>query len=148
MAGRKIGRNGRRNSPQLAAGARIAGNRTGMNGGGILAGNAIITLSGNARITGNRAVTGDGGGIYALNTDVTLAGTSVVELNRAGDLGGGIWVRADASLDFEDTAVVRQNIAANDGGGVYAEACAIVTDLVTGTNVLSNTPNDFVQPVC
>ncbi len=134
----------------LSGSSRVSGNRSGEEGAGIdLGSGSTFRMEGTARVSGNRSMSDDGGGIVVFNgSTAVLAGASVVEQNRADGLGGGIRVDGYSSLDFDDTAVVRQNIAANDGGGVYAEACAIVTDLVTGTNVLSNTPNDFVQPVC
>ena len=113
--------------------ASVANNRASINGGGVaLEGEATLTMSGNADITGNRA-TGDaarGGGVYLDSESVmTLSGSAAVTGNSvtAQANGGGVYIAGETTKDEEENETVKS-------GKVHVQGSVKITGNKAGTD--------------
>jgi len=128
-------------SEQLEAGVAIGG------GGIFVANGGNMSISGNSRISNNRALFSPGGGIRLISAasagigpdvlinnniagqtggGLNVGGTTVFHMNGSSvyenraygvDGGGGVMVGPDASLIIQSGSVIRDNIAVAGGGG-------------------------------
>lgn len=106
-------------------GGEISGNTTNgeSNGGGVYADGSgeMFTMSGNAKISGNKAGQ-NGGGVYITtnNTKLTMSDDAEISNNTAYKDGGGVYITSTAELEMYDNAKVNDNLTdRGDGGGVY-----------------------------
>lgn len=113
----------------------ISGNTAQANsGGGIWSGNTLLIRSGTV-ITQNSSNAGNGGGVYFNSDDgsLTLSGDAKITYNRAdssesgfGGHGGGVCV-VPGRVDIQDQAEISHNSAGKFGGGLSAAEESVVT---------------------
>ncbi len=103
--------------------ASISDNNADTQAAGVGMNTSALTMSGNARISGNTTRLGSGGGVFASNSTVHLSenasvfGNSVTEDDDG--RGGGIYLQNDLSvLTMEGSSSVNGNSSAN-GAGIY-----------------------------
>ena len=92
---------------------KISDNKAKTSGGGIYVSNGNVTLSGGS-LKGNSAT--NGGGVYVNGGDVTVTGGNI-EYNEAQN-GGGVYLTGGAFTLNGDSTSINNNNATN-GGGVY-----------------------------
>ena len=133
----------------LAGKARVAGNRAtnadGYAGGINVYKGAVLVMRDDSVVSGNTG--GYGGGIY-LRGAARLVGNAQVTGNTATMQGGGIYVEdvtgiGRPRLRLVGSASIHDNTAPadGDGGGIW-QGTAIYTNVLCGTNVYDNTPED------
>ena len=98
----------------------LSGNQAANGGAVYYTGSGEIRVLGNARISGNRASSGDGGAIYAASGTITLSGTAGISSNASPAGAGGAIAIGSAVLNVEQSASVTGNTAGS-GGAVCAE---------------------------
>ncbi|MDO5445622.1 MAG: InlB B-repeat-containing protein [Eubacteriales bacterium] len=109
-------------------------NCRGINGGGIYADHASVTLTDDAAVAGNSA--DSGGGIYMLGGTLNLDGKAQVSQNCGNLSGGGITLSGDAVLQAEGNSAVCCNDASyGNGGGIFADGGKCI---LSGAQVSSN----------
>ena len=133
-------------SLELKGNAKITGNSTSDQGGGIqTAGNATyrvtITMSGNAEISDNTitttaAFTRYGGGIYLMYADLTMSDNAVIKNNTVDNTGpdqtsygGGVYMNSGSSFTMEGGTISGNTVKAYgtgvaQGGGVCISSFA------------------------
>jgi hypothetical protein len=104
---------------EMKANAKITGNRTSSNGGGVSLNGGTFTMSDNASISGNATYSTyyAGGGVYAINSIFTMSDYASISENTTGS-GGGVYVRA-STFSMNGNASISENTAAVSGGGAY-----------------------------
>jgi hypothetical protein len=132
------------NGPTLTLRAlRLTGAQGGLAGGGVYVDNGSAVTLIDCTVTGNSTEL-LGAGILILNGIVTLIGCQVTG-NSAGDdgtgQGGGIFNAGTITLDASS---VSDNSAGDDGGGIYNNGGTV--DLLNGSSVSGNSPNDCAPP--
>ena len=106
-------------------GGTIAGNITDTIGGGVFVEYCIFNMSGGS-IAKNRTYVA-GGGIYASNSDVTLSGSAKIEGNRAdvdnASYSGGIYFfGSDKTLTVSESAQILDNFAKSQYGSLRMDS--------------------------
>ena len=92
-------------------------------------GSGSITVTGNAVLQDNKALTDNGGAIYAAAGTISLSGTSRISGNSAEKGNGGAVYAENAVVNINQNAALENNKAKN-GGAVYVQ---------TGTVSISET---------
>lgn len=118
--------------------AVIENNQAQNSGGGIyynVDSDGLFTVSGTARISGNRA-SSYGGGIDVLNGNVQITDDVEISQNSA-DSGGGI-AMLGSGIVVEDGVQINNNRATNLGGGVYINVRQNSTVLIRNSTFLNN----------
>jgi uncharacterized repeat protein (TIGR02543 family) len=144
-------------SLELKGNAKITGNSTSSDGGGVYAvGNAdvTITMSGNAEISGNTVSGSDpwGGGVYLSSADLTMSGNTAIKNNAisgtsssSSTLGGGVYISNNYSTFTMNGGEISGNSAISSGtenargGGVYVSGSFIVASEAVKANIKNNT---------
>jgi hypothetical protein len=92
---------------------------------------AMFTMSGNAKVSGNRAAHGGGGVNVVHNATFTMKDNAEVSDNTAGDGGGGVRVNQGTypttSFTMQGNATVSGNTAGTHGGGVWVRDGGVFT---------------------
>lgn len=85
----------------------------------------VFTMSGTARISGNKA--DGGGGVWVANsTAFTMSGMAVISENTSSN-AGGIATLSGCTFDMYDSAAITGNTATGGVGGVDIDGCSIFT---------------------
>jgi len=117
----------------MSGNARIEGNFSSRNGGGLnlFEQFSSLTMNDDAAIRGNTAV--DGGGVYVAHYDseglgLIMNDRAVIENNISvasdwpgdWDGGGGAYVDNGGSARLNDSSAIRNNTTVGNGGGIFA----------------------------
>lgn len=78
----------------------------------------IFTISGNVKITGNRA--DSGGGIIAFLSNLTVTGNVEISDNQATGYGGGISFSGNNLLIDENVSIFNNHAGTGGGIGIYS----------------------------
>ncbi|MFM9105590.1 MAG: NHL repeat-containing protein, partial [Chloroflexota bacterium] len=108
---------------RIADQARVAGNATAGDGGGILVEGSALTIEGSAAVTGNSGRNGGGVAVTGSGASLTLGGSAAISGNTASAAGGGAWsAPGRAEVDSTLTASnVSGNTAATCAGYFHAQ---------------------------
>jgi hypothetical protein len=116
-------RNGLAMSGGIIGGTTAEDANTATSGGGLYVSTGNSTISGYAKIIGNRSTGASGlnggGGVYvnAAASNFNIEGSATINSNTAVNNGGGVWITGKFAI--KETAVISGNTAAGNGGGVY-----------------------------
>ena len=130
-------------------------NNTATNGGGVFmkGSQTTITLSGTAKISNNKAVsgsvgmldTGHGGGVHVDDGTFSISDSVIITNNKAEKDGGGVYVHFGGTFEMSGGRITG-NTATENGGGVCANTTG--TFEMSGGRITGNTATENGGGVC